>query len=200
MRHSAMVLALCLSTVFATPAALAGNLMSFKFVMQQNCISSPFGFTSDFDIIGPGGPIPIEVSGNITFDTSNGLAFEHDHAIVQFAVFPQNPPPTPSGIFPVLLFESQCIFDFEFSKDLSFTIAQKGRSCTSRALNGPNTGLVSTNTGAKLAGQFAPDLQSFIAGNFEITVVETIFPPNAPQFNRICETTMQGVRVGSDKK
>jgi hypothetical protein len=175
-------------------------VIKFKFVMQETCISSQFGFTRDFDIIGSGSPIPIEFSGSITFDTSNALAFETDHAMVQFAAFTTNPPPTPSGQHPVLLFESQCIFDFQLSKDLSFTIAQKGTSCTSRALNGPNTGLVSTNTGAKYAGQFSPDLQSFIAGNAQPTVVETIFPPPpAPQFQRICETTMNGVRLGSDR-
>jgi hypothetical protein len=44
--------------------------------------------------------------------------------------------------------------------------------------------LISTNTGAKYAGQFSPDLQSFIAGNAQPTVVETIFTPNAPNSRR----------------
>jgi hypothetical protein len=171
--------------------------------MQQNCIFSPAGFTNDFDIIGGGFANPIIVIGSINFDTGSRLAFEADQAMQQFPPPPLGSPPVPSGQYPVQLYASQCIFDFHLSGDLSFTIAHKGKSCTSRGLNGPNFGVVFTNVGGKLSGQFSPGFESFVGGTAAdtLTLVETVLLPDGnPAGQRICETTMQGVRAGPNEK
>ena len=72
MRRSAITLAVGLITSLAALAsgtALAGDRVSFKFVMQQSCVFSQAGFTDDFDIIGSGALNPIIVIGSIDFDT-----------------------------------------------------------------------------------------------------------------------------------
>jgi hypothetical protein len=60
---SLLGLVACLASAMAS----AGGLLSYKYVIQQNCISSPDGFTDDFDIIGGGGPVPIIVTGGRHF-------------------------------------------------------------------------------------------------------------------------------------
>jgi hypothetical protein len=174
--------------------------------MQQSCVFSQAGFTDDFDIIGSGALNPIIVIGSIDFDTGSGLAFEVDQAMLQSAVAPPPPgsPPAGTGQYPVQLYVSQCIFDFHLSSDLSFTIAHKGQSCHSTGQNGPNKDVTFINVGGKLAGQFSPGFESFVGGTAAdpLTLVETVlFAKNGnPAGQRICETTMQGVRVGSNRR
>jgi len=206
MRRSAIAVGLItLLAAFANGTALAGNLLSFKFVMQQSCIFSQAGFTDEFDIIGGGNLNPITVIGSIDLDIGSGLAFEVDQAILQSAVGPPPPgsPPAGTGQFPVQLYVSQCIFDFHLSSDLSFTIAHKGHSCHSTGQNGPNKGVTFTNVGGKVAGQFSPEFESFVGGTAadKLTLVETVLLPDGnPAGQRICATTMQGVRVISNRK
>ena len=203
---TAVLCVLALQFIWSADGVFADDVLSFKFVMQQNCIAGA-GFTDDFDIIGGGGPVPVLVVGTITFDVRSGLAVETDHAMVQSFVpgQPSEPgsPPVPSGQYPVNILVSHCMFDFHLSRDLSFTLAKKGTSCTSTGLNGPNKDVVFTNIGGQLDGQFSPDFGSFVAGTSSdpSKLVESVaLPPPGGGFQRICETSMQGARISAVRR
>jgi hypothetical protein len=54
MRHSAIILALGLSTALSTTLAGNDRLLSYSYVTQQTCLGR-LGFTPDFDVMNPPG-------------------------------------------------------------------------------------------------------------------------------------------------
>jgi len=210
MRQSTIVAAL--SGALAAHSALAGTetVLTFRYVAQENCIAAP-DFTP-FPDVDPYNYPDIgfsDFNGTLVFDLSNHKALFTNHGTFQLI-----PPPPPdnlmqgqvSGTYPAIFWTTQapCTMNFALSPDLSFSLQSTSAGCRAVVIGGrppSELGQGSTVFDQKLTGQFAPGMQSFIAGHSgwdqqQQPVVETQVFDNGYARKRICTSIMHGVKFG----
>lgn len=204
MRHS--TIALALSTALATYSAVAGTetVLTFRYVAQENCVGAP-NFTPFPDVQPYGSPWIgfSDFSGTLMFDLSNHKALFTHQGTWQSIPDPSGVPADQlSGQHPVLFWKSdgQCVLHFELSNDLSFSLQSTSVGCHA-TLVAPFPGTGNTDLDKRWTGQFAPDMQSFIAGHAgwdsqQQPVVETQRHDNGDVVKRICTSMMHGIRLG----
>jgi hypothetical protein len=210
MRQFAIILALGVSAALATSPVLADKEkeLSFKFVAQENCVGAP-NFTPFPDVDPYNYPwiAFTDYSGTLVFDASNHKALITYQGTWQMVPgYSANPPDQPSGLHNLGFWksDSQCEFHFEVSPDLSFSLQSTSAGCHSVVVAGPNVGTGDTILNSRLTGQFAPDMQSFIAGHAgwnseQQPVVQTQLYDNGYALKRICTSIIHGVKVYGDK-
>jgi hypothetical protein len=198
MRNPIGVLILTAATVTAAIGADADDAqLVFRYTGHETCVGGPPGiFTSGGDVTNYYWMIPALGSGVITFRPLSHAASDANNWAYQIMPGSQpQPNGSPLSIFPARLATGSCVFIFEPGQHKSFTLQLPRAGCTSTDTSGPNNGNTVTFTNGPLVqGQFADDMQSFVAYRIGLTT-ETGSFASGGQFERICMRELHGVRI-----
>ena len=205
MHRTFVTASLVLVAIFAVSAAHANGYeqLSFSWTAQEVCLGGhPGTFTPDGDMTDFFSQIPAFGSGVITFNPRSGTATDTGNWMFFLPQFflPQ-PPGTPQNLFPARTSTGQCNWTYLPGVDLSWTLVTPAAGCGGPDTSGPNAGkgpFVFTN-GSKIDGQFAADMQSFVAHRTELGIENGLDPYGNP-FERICMRMIQGVRIPASRR
>ena len=185
--------------------AYAHDPMTFSWTAQEVCLGGDRGsFTPDGDVTNGVNQIPAVGSGKIVFYPARSTAVDEGSWMYFLPVFlpglPPGAPRIPQNLFPVRTSAGQCIWTYQTGEDGSWTLELPRAGCTSKDTSGPNAGVpvVFTN-GPKINGQFAKDMESFVAHRTGL-VLEDGVDGNGFMFERFCIRTIHGVRVPQGHK
>lgn len=175
--------------------------MRFSWTAEEICLGGlrPT-FTSDGDVTNFYGQIPAFGSGIISFHPAASTATEQGVWMFFQQFFQQPPNGLPQNLFPARTSAGECTYMYQRGDGLSWTLAVPRAGCSGADTSGPDAGVKVTFTnGPKIHGQFAADLQSFVAHRNELAIEEGS-DANGKQFERICMRMIQGVRLPDKNK
>ena len=178
------------------------DALTFSWTAEEICLVGPPGtFTPGGDITNFPNQIPAWGSGVITFHPATSSAIDTGTWMFFLPVFfLQQPPGTPQGLFPARTSAAECVWTLQNGDGLSWTLEAPRTGCSGTDTSGPGEGTTIIFTdGAKVRGQFAADMQSFIAHRKEL-IIENGSISNGNQLQRICMRNMQGVRLQKQRK
>ena len=183
----------------ATNVRADDDLIMFRYTGHETCVAGPPGtFTPDGDVRNSYFMLPALGSGVMTFNHMSHTASETNAWAYQIMPGPPLPPnqqPQGLNIFPAGMTTGSCSFIFQRGQKKSFTLQQPQAGCTATNTNGPYPRLTVTFTNAPLVqGQFAEDMQSFVAYRIGLTVENAWFSTGG-QRERICMREYHGVRI-----
>ena len=202
--------------VIATASVVSGSYarsnddepMTFSWTAQEIClVGHPGTFTPGGDMTDFFAQIPAWGAGMITFHPAASTARDKGNWMFFLPQsFLTQPPGTPQNVFPARTSVGECTLTYQPGDGLSFTLKAPRIGCSATDTSGPNQGVKTTFTnGPETRGQFAADMQSFVAHHNELGsqdkfVIETGSDTNGGQFERICMRAIQGVRLPSNKR
>lgn len=201
MRNKLLNAALATAAVLSGPvmAGDRGHQMQFRWIAHQLCQYGGAGtFTPAGDVTNYFSLGTAYGSGTFTFNTSTGTVesaagwlFETHNNFL-----PLPPNGNPQGVYPARTSEGTCTYSYLSDHEGTWTLEAPPTGCVSHDTSGPNVdkGDFTFTNGPKIKGQFAPDMQSFVAWSTELQV-ENGLTPNKEAFERICMTEFSGVRV-----
>ena len=187
-----------LAAAMVAPLANAGDdgPMSFSWVAQDLCLVGDAGtFTPDGDVTNGYNQIPAFGTGTITFHPHRGTATDSGTWMYMLPLFAFPNGGAPLNLFPVRTSTGTCAWNYIPGDGLSWRLETPRSGCGGPDTSGPNTGVVFTFTnGPSVHGQFAADMQSFVAERNELRI-ENGAASNGYRFERICMRKIQGVRL-----
>ena len=198
MRNTCGILMLAAAIVAVAADANADDSpLIYRYTGHETCIGGlPGTFFPGGDVTNFYWMIPSLGSGVITFHPVAHTASETNNWSYQIMPGSQ---PQPNGgplfIFPAMLATGSCAYIFEPGQKRSFTLQLPRAGCTSTDTSGPNNGNTVTFTNGPLVqGQFADDMQSFVAYRIGLTTENGSFAWGG-EFERICMRELHGVRI-----
>ena len=197
MRNAIGISSVIAAIVTAAAVQADDGQLFFRYTGHETCIGgAPGTFTANGDVTNYYWMIPTVGSGVITFYPLGHAASDTNDWAYQIMPGPQ---PQPNGtalnIFPARITTGSCTLIYEAGHKKSFTLQEPQAGCSATDTNGPNAGNTVTFTnGPPVHGQFADDMQSFVAYRIAPMTEMGRFALGG-QFERICMRELHGVRI-----